>query len=215
MTEVTAVMETLERSLAEVEPPAFRQRLQEVLGDVTLTPAILTVRTARALEPALDVEACAPRGVGVQLTYEGLALTRSILRGEPWEATDRSGYYLDLVAAALLVSRGYRYLAEAGVAEDAVEVARRFGRHQTYLQNGNADMTYSLEADFVSLAVNTGADIALGTIPPSLTAYGESLGREIGTEPFSAPDDALVGVEERVATLVSAPELTGVDEYDE
>ena len=207
----------LEQSLADIEPPAFRRHLQTVLGDITLTPAVLVIRTARALEPSLDLETCALRATGVQLTYEGLRLTRSVLREERWRATDgQSVYYLDLLAAAVLVSRGYYYLADSGVARQSVETARRFGRHQTYAQTGDLDdVEYSLEADFVSLAVNTGADLAVQTVPPSITAYGESLARDIGREPLPGPVDALVGVEERVTSLAGTPEATEVDEYDE
>lgn len=204
----------LEQSLADIEPPAFRRHLQTVLGDITLTPAVLVIRTARALEPSLDLETCALRATGVQLTYEGLRLTRSVLREERWRATDgQPVYYLDLLAAAVLVSRGYYYLADSGVARQSVETARRFGRHQTYAQTGDLDdVEYSLEADFVSLAVNTGADLAVQTVPPSITAYGESLARDIGREPLPGPVDALVGVEERVTSLAGTPEATEVDE---
>lgn len=215
MTDATVVRETLTQSLADIEPPAFQRRLRTLLADAPLTPAVLTVRTARALEPSVDAGACTLRGAGVQLTYEGLRLTRSILRDRRWEATG-GNYYLDLVAAAVLVSRGYYYLADTGVSREAVEAARRFGRYQTYDQNGELpEEEYSLEGDFIALAVNTGADMALQTVPPSVTAYGENLARELGTEPLTSVDDALDGVEERITTLVGAPDATEVDEYDE
>lgn len=217
MTEAPVVREALDRSVADIEPSAFRARLQTVLSDVSLTPAVLTVRTARTLEPSIDVDACALRGVGVQLTYEGLRLTRSILRESRWEDDGRrKEYYLDLLAAAVLVSRGYHALADTGVSREAVEAARRFGRYQTYDQKGELSYgEYSLEADFVTLAVNTGADLALQTVPPSITAFGENLAHDIGAEPLSGPENALEGVEERIRTLTSAPDATGVDEYDE
>ncbi|WP_092698911.1 DUF7114 family protein [Halovenus aranensis] len=216
MTEVTVVRETLEQSVADLHPPAFQNRLQTRLADVSLTPAVLTVRAARALEPSADMDACALRGAGVQLTYEGLRLTRSILRNERWDDGNANSYYLDLLAAAVLVSRGYYYLADTGVSQEAVEAARRFGRYQTYAQNGElADGEYSLEADFVALAVNTGADLALQTVPPSVTAYGESLARDIGSEPLAGPDTALEGVDERIRSFAGGPDATEVDEYDE
>ncbi|MFC7072555.1 hypothetical protein ACFQJ7_14000 [Halovenus rubra] len=217
MTEVSVVRETLAHSLADVEPPAFQAHLRNTLGDVSLTPAILTVRTARVLEPSFDEASCALHAAGVQLTYEGLRLTRSILSDELWtQDSNQRNYYLDLLAAAVLVSRGYYYLADSGVTDQAVEAARRFGRYQTYDQNGElTEQEYSLEEDFIALAVNAGADMALQTVPPSITAYGESLARDIGTQPLSEPEPALEGVEERLKTLASAPEATEVDEYDE
>jgi hypothetical protein len=217
VTEVSVVRETLAHSLADLEPPAFQSHLRTTIGDVSLTPAVLTVRTARALEPSVDEDASALRGAGVQLTYEGLRLTRSILSDGPWSSSEgRTNYYLDLLAAAVLVSRGYYYLADSGVSAEAVEAARRFGRYQTYDQNGDlTDGEYSLERDFITLAVNAGADLALQTVPSSVTAYGENLARDIGTAPLAEPESALDGVEERITTLASTPEATGVDEYDE
>jgi hypothetical protein len=217
VTEVSVVRETLAHSLADLEPPAFQSHLRTTIGDVSLTPAVLTVQTARALEPSVDEDASALRGAGVQLTYEGLRLTRSILSDGPWSSSEgRTNYYLDLLAAAVLVSRGYYYLADSGVSAEAVEAARRFGRYQTYDQNGDlTDGEYSLERDFITLAVNAGADLALQTVPSSVTAYGENLAREIGTAPLAEPESALDGVEERITTLASTPEATGVDEYDE
>jgi len=217
VTEVSAVRETLAHSLADLEPPAFQSHLRTTIGDISLTPAVLTVRTARALEPSVDEGACALRGAGVQLTYEGLRLTRSILSDEPWSSSGgHTNYYLDLLAAAVLVSRGYYYLADSGVSAEAVEAARRFGRYQTYEQNGDlTEGECSLERDFITLAVNAGADLALQTVPASVTAYGENLARDIGTAPLAEPESALDGVEERITTLASAPDATGVDEYDE
>lgn len=217
MTEVSVVREALAQSLADIEPPAFQSHLRTTIGDVSLTPAVLTVRTARALEPSVDEGAGALHGAGVQLTYEGLRLTRSILSDEAWGASEgRANYYLDLLAAAVLVSRGYYYLADSGVSVEAVEAARRFGRYQTYEQNGDlTEGEYSLEQDFITLAVNAGADLALPTVPPSVTAYGESLAEDIGTAPLAEPEPALDGVEERITTLASAPDATEVDEYDE
>lgn len=214
MTDTTVVRETLAQSLADVEPPAFQERLQRVITDGSLTPAVLTVHAARALDPTADVDACTRYGAGVQLTYEGLRLTRSILDDEAWDLDgDRQTYYLDLLAAAVLVSRGYYYLADTGVSQDAVDAARRFGRYQTYAQNDRlAEDEYSLEADFVALAVRTGADFALGTVPPSITAYGESLADDIGQDPLPDPDTALDGVPQRLRTLGSPPDLSEVDE---
>lgn len=217
MQEVSYVSEALQESLDDIEPVAFRQRLHSVIEGVSLTPAVLTVKTARAIEPSIDVESSAKRGAGVQLSYEGLRLTRSMIREKHWEAgNDRDSYYFDLLAAAVLVSRGYYYLADTGVATQSVEIVRRFGRNQTYEQQTDVqDLENSLEIDVIKLSVNAGADLAMQTIPPSIMSYGESLARDIQDEPLPGPDDALTGVDERIATLASTPEMTEVDEYDE
>lgn len=217
MRDANHISDALDQSLDDIEPVPFGERLYSVLEGVSLTPGVLTVKTARAIEPSVDVEASAQRGVGVQLSYEGLRLTRSILRNRDWEATDERGtYYENLLASSVLVSRGFYYLADTGVADQSVSIVRRFGRNQTYEQQPEAaDLEDSLEVDVVKLAVNAGADIAMGTIPPSVTSYGDTLARELESEPLPGPDEALTGVEERISTLVGTPEPTGIDEYDE
>lgn len=208
-TKLVAVKETthlrgaLDISLEDIEPVAFRERLHALLEDVSLTPGVLTIQTAHALEPSITAEAAAQRGAGVQLSYEGMRLTRSIIRDEQWEVPGkRESYYLDLLACSVLVARGFHYLADTSVADQSVEIVRRFGRNQTYEQQNEFERREdSLEVDIVKLAVNAGADMAMQTIPPSITSYGDSLAREIGTEPLPEPEEALTGVEERVVSL--------------
>jgi len=215
--ETTHVRGALEISLEDIEPVSFRERLDAIIEDVSLTPGVLTVKTAHAIEPSISAEASARRGAGVQLTYEGMRLTRSIIRDQQWEIPDkRESYYLDLLASSVLVSRGFHYLAATGVAEEAVEIVRRFGRNQTYEQHSEFDRQEdSLEVDILKLAVNAGADIAMPTVPPSITSYGDNLAREIGADPYPKPDEALTGVEERLTALAQTPEVGEVEEFDE
>lgn len=217
MREVSHVRELLGKSLGDIEPVPFRERLYDVLEGAPLTPGVLTVKTARAIEPSADVEESARRGAGVQLSYEGLRLTRSVVEEKRWEAEgDRSSYYFDLLAAEVLVSRGYHHLATTGVSNQVVDIVRRFGRNQTYtLESEHGELEDSLEVDILRLAVDAGADMTLQTIPAPIRSYGDSLAREIEADPLPDPSVALTGVEERIGTLAASPEPTEVDEYDD
>lgn len=214
MKEVNQVRESMDDSLADVGPESFRERIAAVLEGTSLTPGALTIKTARAIEPAISMELVARRGAGVQLSYEGLRLTRSILDGEPWQdAPDSESYYLDLLAADVLVSHGFNHLADTGTATQAVEIVQRFGRNQTHEQAAQPEKTEStLEIDAIELAVNTGADCAMQTVPPSITAYATDLAREIQDRPLPDSEAALRDVDERIATLTSSPQVSEVDE---
>lgn len=216
MKDADYISHALEQSLADIEPVPFRERLHEVVDGVSLTPGVLTIVTARAMEPSVEETASAKRGAGVQLSYEGLRLTRAVLRERDWEVNEDKSYYRDLLAASVLVSRGFYYLADTGVADQSVEIVRRFGRNETYKQQSvTGELEDSLEVDVIRLAVNAGADMAVQTIPPAVTSYADTIARELESEPLPAPEEALGGVEERIGTLAGTPDPTGVDEYDE
>jgi len=194
----------------------LRERLQSVITGVSLTPGVLTVKTASTLEPSLDVAAVAERGAGVQLTFEGLRLARSNIREEPWEEDEAiERYHLDLLAANVLFSRGFYHLTDTGVADETIAIIQRFARNQTHEQEARPEQVDApLEVDIIQLAVNAGADMALGTVPPAVSSYGESLARQLQQEPFAEPETALTGVEERLTTLVGPPEMAESEEHD-
>jgi hypothetical protein len=203
MEAVSSLDEVICRSVDEVEPGSFRERLLGVASGTSRTPGVLAIKTAKALEPSVDLESSAARGAGVQLSYTGLELTRSILRRRRWEDSDTEEYYHDLLAAEILVSRGLYYLSGTGVRQQAVEIVQKFGRTQT--EGGELGTRHAdepLEVDVIRLAVDAGADLVMQTTPPSLATYREELARELRGYPLPAPDEALVGVDERLATLV-------------
>lgn len=204
MNDVTLVRDALADSLEGVDPAPFGDRIESVLGGQTPTLAVLTVRAARALDPAVEARDSAHRGVGVQLSYEGLRLTREILRTEAWdERDDAEDYYVDLLAAGTIVSRGFQHLATSGVSDQAVDIVRRFGRVRTLEQTGTPDPdANSLEFDAIALAVEAGADLALESVPPAVSALGETLAAELEAEPLPDPA-ALDGVEERFGTVLN------------
>ena len=208
MTEEGAVSDALWDSLADIGPPTFRSHLEGVLEDQSLTPGVLTVKTARALDGSTDLEASAMRGAGVQLSYEGLRLTRAVVdeRGALDTAVEEAQeeYYLDLLAAEVLVSRGFYHLATTGVSDQAVEIVRRFGRNQTHELDGQSPTEASLEEDVIKLAVNAGADMSTTPVSSAVTSFGERLATELEREPLPDPDDALAGIEGRITTAATA-----------
>lgn len=236
VTESNVVRESLSDSLADIEPTALRDRLDAILAHQPLTPGVLTLRTARALDSTVTTAAGARRGAGVQMSYEGLRLTRSIIRDRaasddgdsaaisdelrngavPAVRTDGDGdektsYYLDLLAAEVLVSRGFYHLSTTGVASQAVEIVRRFGRNQTTeLETGDA-RDPSLEVDVIKLAVDAGADLANVPATPALSQFRDGLAAELEAEPLPDPDGALESIETRVRTAVQGSELPEVD----
>ncbi|MFB6103156.1 MAG: hypothetical protein ABEJ73_11405 [Haloplanus sp.] len=155
-------------ALADIEPERLGEVLRARLDDASMTPSVLTLVSASALDAPVDSDHIAERGAGVQLIYEGLRLTRSLAHTEPWvegggesEAASRAD--LDILAADVLVSRGFYLLARTETAERAVEVVRAFGRDQTRRHGPEADapaLDRNLEADVFALAVAAGTTAA-------------------------------------------------------
>lgn len=207
MEEARRVREALVESLGEVEPDPFRARLERTLEGRPLTPGVLTIRTARAVDATVADDAAAHRAAGVQLTYEGLRLTRHLVETEPWPPAGEGDPDVDVVAAEVLVAKGLNQLAHTGVRGRVVEIIRRFGR--THSRDADAGEP-SLEADFVVLAVAAGADLAAPTVPPGLVDYARELAAEIDADPL--PDgDALADVAADVERIVAAAEPAGED----
>ncbi|SFR50072.1 DUF7114 family protein [Halogeometricum limi] len=174
-------------ALDDIEPDRLREVLFDRLDDASMTPGVLTVLSARALDPGVDPDAdgIAERAAGVQLIYEGLRLTRTLAETEPWLASEEADDSdiegdLDILAADVLVSRGFYVLARTDAAERAVEVVRAFGRDQTLARDPEAadGLDRNLEADVFALAVVAGTSAVGGDAPPALLDYAAELARE-------------------------------------
>jgi len=204
MDELRALTDALNGLLEDLEPPQFHNRVTTVVGSTPSSPGVLTVKTARSIDSDADIEVAATRGAGVQLCYEGLELTRSILRNQPWEDGEkRDGYYQDLVVAEVLVSRGFYTLAETGVVTDAVDIVKRFGRTQTNIDRlGGRHDENPLEVDVLALAVNTGVDLVMDGVPPSIRARSDAIARELLNYPLPDPEE-LAAVDDQLAALAT------------
>ncbi|WP_312909982.1 DUF7114 family protein [Natronosalvus caseinilyticus] len=127
-----------------------------------------------------SLEGIAHHAAGVQLIYEGLRLTRALAHDEPWaETTGDSPADLEILAADILVARGFYLLARTDAADTAVRTVRRFGRNQTTRTDADetdaAALDANLEQDVLELAVRTGATAADADPTPELLAVATNV----------------------------------------
>ena len=193
MDDAARARDAAREALADIEPPRLRDALYERLDEASMAPAVFTLYCARAVGQRTDVDAIVERTAGVQLIYEGLRLTRTLAHDEPWRTTDIDGDIdadLEMLAASVLVSRGFYLLARTAAASQAVETVRTFGRDQTRRREPGADtaaLDDNLEASVFALASIAGATAVDSEAPPALVEYAKSLGRGAdGTLPPAA-----------------------------
>ena len=184
MEEAAAVRRAASEATADVVPEALRDTIDEYVADGSVVPGVLTLLCARSVADE-EPDGLARHAAGVQLIYDGLRLTRDLAQSNPWrdgrgespDATaDRGGIDwtaagrdeadMAILAADVLVSRGFYLLARTEAAEDAVAVVRAFGRDQTDRETADGaaadDLDRNLEADVLELAVTTGVAAAGG-----------------------------------------------------
>ena len=170
-------------ALDDIEPDRLRDALTDRIADASMTPGVLALLSARALEPSISLDGIVERAAGVQLIYEGLRLTRTLAHEEPWNERPEGDIDadLDIVAADVLVSRGFYLLARTEAADRAVETVRTFGRDETRRREPDADddaFDRTLEASVFALAVVAGITAVDGDPPPALIEYADALAHE-------------------------------------
>lgn len=189
MDEAAAVRRAARDAVGDVEPDRLREHIDDRLADASMVPGILTLYCVRAFDETRSLEGTvgsladpvAKRAAGVQLIYDGLRLTRYLSRSEPWAETDRSRSRIGeanvaILAADVLVARGFHLLARTEAADDAVGVVRQFGRDQTRRRTEEADsFDRNLEADVLELAAVAGTTIAGRQPTPALCEYAAGL----------------------------------------
>jgi len=144
------------------------------------------------------------RAAGVQLIYEGLRLTRALADEPPWERepphTDSN---VDVLAADVMVARGFSLLARTEAADKAVETVQSFGRDETDGQQGRAAPPHALETDVFELAMLAGTT-AFGVRPADpLLAYAAELAASLGGDRPDPPEAVPEAVEQ---AMVDAPD---------
>lgn len=197
-------------ALSDIEPEPLRERLDERLATASMTPGALTLLCARAFAPDAEISAFGEQAAGVQLIYEGLSLTRRLAHEEPWaDAPDEDiDADLDVLAADVLVSRGFYLLARTAAAERAVETVQAFGRDQSAREDPGADaaiLDRNLEADVFELAVATGVVAVDGTVSDELLSYAETLARGYDGPLPAAAELLAGGTRDRLATFSEPP----------
>ncbi len=204
MEEAAAVRRAARASVDDVEPPRLRDDLCAFIDDGSMVPGVLTVLTARACgtDGDGDSDGLLEHAAGVQLIYDGLRLTRTLAREEPWTGGDRDQADMDVLAADVLVSRGFYLLARTEAAREAVEVVRSFGRDQTDRRTSGDDaLDGRLEASVLDLAVVTGAAAAGETPSEDLRAFARDLAADHGAAFPPAETLAEAGVPGRLARI--------------
>ncbi|MEY7850579.1 hypothetical protein AB7C87_15430 [Natrarchaeobius sp. A-rgal3] len=193
-------------AVADVEPPRLHDLVESVLEDASMVPGALTIESAsvaaRDATPGVETgsdgedsvgtdpgaEGVLTHAAGVQLIYEGLRLTRTLAHEEPWheDGNPHEGENgdLEILAADILVARGFYLLARTEAAGKAVRTVQAFGRDQTRrddLRRGEetggdpAALDANLERDVLELAVLTGAAGVGETPSPRLLAIADDL----------------------------------------
>ena len=192
MDDAARARDAAREALADVDPEQLREALDARILDAAVTPGVLALVTARALDPDVDLGDVADRAAGVQLIYEGLRLTRTVAREEPWVTAPTAAAEIDadmeILAADVLVSRGFSLLARTHAARPAVDVVRAFGRDQTLRDRDETDadaaaaLDRNLEVDALELAVVAGTTAVGGDPPEELLEYARDLAADCDGE---------------------------------
>lgn len=231
------------QAVRDVAPDPLRERIHALLEKSAMVPGALALSTARAVEdgsggPSVrngshepsESEAGTPtdagtertsaspvgveeRAAGVQLIYEGLALTRALADDPPWERdpphTDSN---VDILAADVMVARGFSLLARTEAADKAVETVQSFGRDETDGQQGRAVPPHALETDVFELAVLAGTT-AFGVHPSdALLAYGAELAASLDDDRPEPPEPVPEEVEQAMADAPSPRRFAPADD---
>ncbi len=179
-------------AVSDVEPPGLHGVIADVLDDASMTPGVLTVESAVAIDADADVDGIVHRAAGVQLIYEGLRLTRRLAHEEPWTGVTANGRAdLEILAADILVARGFYLLARTAAAGKAVRTVQAFGRDQTLREDASADadrLDGNLERHVLELAVLAGAAAVNAKPTPTLLGFATDLGEEVGPAFPPAPE---------------------------
>jgi hypothetical protein len=210
MEEASQVRCAAREAVGGTDPERLRARISEALDAGSMVPGVLVLLSARVATnnetdgggkergPALEEagaagrdDALAKRAAGVELIYDGLALTRVLASEEPWSdpSRDRTAADIEILAADVLVARGFYLLARTECAGRAVETVRQFGRDQTRRRDLDTDTGTdpgfdrgldhgrSLEADALDLAVRCGVSAVERDVPTGLDSFAADLAR--------------------------------------
>ncbi len=175
-------------AVADVEPPRLHDVIADTLEGSSMLPSVLTLASAAALDPDADLDGLSHRAAGVQLIYEGLRLTRTLAHTEPWTAAEGNcDGDLEILAADILVARGFYLLARTEAATRAVATVQAFGRDQTNRRQAATDrervaLDASLERDVLELSVVAGAAAVGAPTASALLTAANELADDVGTE---------------------------------
>ncbi|PSQ15151.1 hypothetical protein BRD00_15490 [Halobacteriales archaeon QS_8_69_26] len=202
MEEAATCRRAVRDAIRDIAPSDLRTEMGDVIDGTSLVPGALTIVSARAAGG--DPDHVTERAAGVQLIYSGLGLIRKLAREDPWAGRvtlegddvevegDLTEADMAILAADVLVSRGFYVLAHTDAAGKAVETVRNFGRDQTLARSSEdpSELDANLEVDCLELAVIAGTT-GVGTDPSTeLVEAARRIAREAGV-PLGDAEDVL------------------------
>ena len=193
MEEAVRARGATQEAIQDVTPDRLRAVIERCLTDASMTPGVLTLLTTRANDPTESPLVPVERAAGVQLIYEGLRLTRTLAHENPWASPEHSAerHNLEILAADVMVARGFYLLARTEAANKAVSTVREFGRDQSADEADASQPAHSLEANVFELAVIAGTTAGGAEVPPALRKYVIELARSLDTDPLPSAERTL------------------------
>lgn len=211
MEEVARARGAAHDAVDDITPARLRDVIDDHIRGSSMLPGVLTIMTARVVEgpepnaEETDVSEVERLAAGVQLVYEGLRLTRTLVHDDPWsgDVPPNVPADVDVLAADVLVARGFHVLAYTDAAASAVDTVQTFGRRETDRQCSRESAARTLEASVFDLAAVAGAAAAGAEPPRPLRHYvvGLAQARE---RPLPPAADSLPETVEEVMRRVSA-----------
>jgi hypothetical protein len=193
-------------AVADIEPDGLWSVIDDHVTTSSMLPGALTILSSRAVDGRVEESAIRERAAGVQLIYVGLRVTRDLVGDEPWTdaETPDPDDDLDVLAADVLVARGFRILARTEGAGHAVQTVREFGREQTDTQEGRTSSSRSLEANVFELAAIAGGSANGTEAPVGLRQYVVGLA-DNASAPLPDAGEGLPENPEEVMARVGGP----------
>lgn len=212
MDEAARARAAAREAIDETVPERLRDVIDARLDEAPSTPGALTLLAARAADRDHDSESLDRRAAGVQLIYDGLQLTRQLARSNPWgQAAAKGDADVDILAADVLVARGFYLLARTEAAGKAVETVQAFGRDETDRFNGRTSPDLegcTLEADVFELAIIAGTAAAGPDTPAGVRSFATDLARSFDPHEADAPELLSEPTTEALAAVVADREIS-------
>ncbi|GAA0225802.1 hypothetical protein ACFFQF_10500 [Haladaptatus pallidirubidus] len=189
MEEAVRARGSAREAIEDITPARLREYIDGLLESSGIIPGVLTLLSVRTGDDDVSASEIERRAAGVQLIYEGLRLTRTLAHDEPWNAeSSHTESNIAVLAADVMVSRGFSLLARTEAAETAVRTVKSFGRDQTTENSDGA-----LEIDVFELAIVAGTTATGDDRPTGTRRYAEQLAATVAEHESSSnlPDDTV------------------------
>ncbi len=158
------------RAVDEVEPTGLREIITGQIESDSSTFGLATIVVSEEVrhtdEESIIVDS---KAAGVQLIYEGLRLTQDLVRENRWKNNEQKLITdMDLLAADVMVARGFYLLSHTKAAPKAVETIRAFGITEAEWSDtpiGTPTRRMNLERNIFELAIIAGFGSSSSEMP--------------------------------------------------